>query len=69
MSEGLMRKTSKQTRLHPAVTSAYVALGADAHGLTSSDYRLRNRLKNKLARTRDRALLERIAKLLEVDLD
>lgn len=66
---GAVSKKSKYTRLHPAIESAYIALGADQHGLTASDYKLRNRLKNRLARVRDRATLEKIAELLAVDLD
>lgn len=64
-----MGKKRKSTRLHPAILETYVALGADAFGLTSSDYRLRNRLKNRLARIRDRAVLEKIAELLDVNID
>lgn len=64
-----MSKKNYTNKLHPVVESAYIALGADGHGLTSSDYRLRNRLKNRLARVRSRAVLEQIAELLAVDLD
>lgn len=37
--------------------------------MTASDYKLRNRLKNRLARVRDRATLEKLAELLAVNLD
>lgn len=66
---GTASKRSKYSRLHPAIESAYIALGADQHGLTASDYKLRNRLKNRLARVRDRATLEKLAELLAVTLD
>ena len=66
---GTVSKRSKYSRLHPAIESAYIALGADQHGLTASDYKLRNRLKNRLARVRDRATLEKLAELLAVTLD
>lgn len=66
---GNVSKRSKYSRLHPAIESAYIALGADQHGLTASDYKLRNRLKNRLARVRDRATLEKLAELLAVTLD
>jgi hypothetical protein len=62
-------KNSKYSRLHPAIESAYIALGADQHGLTASDYKLRNRIKNRLARIRDRAVLEKIAEVLSINVD
>jgi hypothetical protein len=62
-------KTPRKTRLHPALETAYIALGSDMQGLTSSDYKLRNRIKNRLARCRDRATLDKIAELLGVSVD
>lgn len=58
----------KTNRLHPAVTDAYNALGY-GDGLTASDYRLRNRIKNRLSKVRDRKTLERVAEALGVSLD
>lgn len=68
MEKRLSKKT-KQNRLHPAIEETYIVLGTDAYGMTTSDYKLRNRLKNRLAKVRSRSTLERIAQLLEVTLD
>lgn len=58
----------KNNTLHPAVADAYNALGY-GNGLTASDYKLRNRLKNRLSKVRDRATLEKVAEALNVSLD
>lgn len=64
------KKSTKVTnRLHPAIEDAYLALGADSYGLTASDYKLRNRIKNRLGKVRDRATLEKVAEALGMQID